>query len=229
MGDCAGTSDNRTIILWTFQPFDAVMSAWDSGKPYRCVPSLSSYGGETNDQERLDEHGSRNEESDGEADSQCSEQFRICYRWIADAMDRYGIDRPNGVDDGAYPVWAWARWTDNAGKERTKPDLRYMAFNRERLIAGNALFSFEMNRSDILLSDFDLWHLPLNGLPIDDAIDESIESVYDGNESDMRSAVETWDRCIVPSDATLADMPEWTQACIWELREADCRYAKRLN
>ena len=229
MGDCTGTSGNRTITLWTFQPFDAVMSAWDSGEPYRCVPSLSSYGGEAGGTRKRDEYGSENGARDGEADTLCSERFITCYRWIADAMDRHGIDRPSGIDGGAYPVWAWARWTDNSGEVRTKPDLRDMSFNRERLIDGNAIFAFEMERSDVLLSDFDLWHLPLNGLPIDDDIDASIEPIYDDNELDMHSIMGTWDRCLVPSDATLADMPEWTQACVWELRKSDCRYIRRLN
>lgn len=69
MGDCAETSDNRTITLWTFQPFDAVMSAWDSGKPYRCVPSLSSYGGEAGGTGKPGEYGSMDGEKSGEVDS----------------------------------------------------------------------------------------------------------------------------------------------------------------
>ncbi len=60
---------------------------------------------------------------------------------------------PAGV---TYPIWAWYQWQD---AKRRLPDLRC----RAHLGKGEVGVRIEFTKpaGQILLSDFDLWHLPL--------------------------------------------------------------------
>lgn len=204
-----------TITLWTFQPLDAIRSAWSSGVPYRCVPALATYGGLAKLPESLNAcyQNAENELT----------TFKQCYRWIAGKMSESGCGKPSWVDEGSYPIWAWAKWTDNDGIGHSKPDLRYMAFRSEKNISGNAMIELSINRHNALLSNFDLWHLPLNGIAIDDDYD------VDGTDATKSDIISTWDSCLVPSDMPFDNMPSWTQACIWEISENCVKSITSLN
>lgn len=76
------------------------------------------------------------------------------YEWLAEQMSRRILPRPR-VD--AYPLWGWYQF---CGVKRMKPDLRCAGF----VPRGRREVRIEVELPDdaVLLSDFDLWHLPLN-------------------------------------------------------------------
>ena len=93
-------------------------------------------------------------------------------------MTEKGINRISGVN---YPMWAWYQWE---GK-RKKRDMRLRGY-AER---GSELvqMTIEINDSDVLLSDFDLFHYVLNHwyLP---------ESENDEDKTDENIIEKSWDR-----------------------------------
>lgn len=217
---------NDEIVLWTFQNMEDVLAAWRSGQPYRCCPFLVTYGG------LLDSKGinapdySRASYVNSSQSGIDSSPFKRCYQWISDVMRESIKPSPSYVDETSRPIWAWAKWTDNNGIGQTKPDLRYMAFRGERNVCKNALIGFAMSRDNVLLSDFDLWHLPLNGIAIDDEyryIDEETSHI------EVKSIMDTWHSCIVDRETPFDEMPEWTQACVWEIPEKSVFSMRRLN
>lgn len=80
--------------------------------------------------------------------------FLSPYSWLMQQMDKRIGKRPF---PDCYPIWAWYQYHDS---HRRKPDLRSAGF----LAKGTQGVRIEINKNkqDILLSDFDLWHYPLN-------------------------------------------------------------------
>jgi hypothetical protein len=76
------------------------------------------------------------------------------YEWLCGQMEKHLGPRPH---EDAFPVWAWYQYD---GERRKKPDLR----SRGHLLPGsNGMFiEIELADSAVLLSDYDLWHFPLN-------------------------------------------------------------------
>lgn len=83
------------------------------------------------------------------------ESFIPAYDWLRRQMEKK-IGPPPFPD--AYPIWTWHTWEGRSGK----PDMR--RFRTERLSPGGC-WRLTLNVPDdlVLLSDFDLWHFPLNG------------------------------------------------------------------
>lgn len=79
--------------------------------------------------------------------------FEPVYRWLYEQMiKRIGYPLA-GVK---YPVWAWYQWD---GK-RKKPDMRKSAYaERGKKVVR---LTVKVEDKDVLLSDFDLYHSPLN-------------------------------------------------------------------
>ena len=76
------------------------------------------------------------------------------YRWMAAQLTaRVGPPPARG----AYPLWAWHRWK---GLQQAKPDLRASAHLRSG--QPGVRVAFELDRDEVLLSDFDAWHAVLN-------------------------------------------------------------------
>lgn len=73
-----------------------------------------------------------------------------------------------------YPVWAWYQWE---GK-RKRRDVREKGYAErgEKIVQ----LTIEVDDKDVLLSDFDLFHYPLNYwyLPLDESDDVAFESDY---------------------------------------------------
>ena len=96
------------------------------------------------------------------------------YSWMVSQMKKRIGPPPEGVK---YPVLAWQQWR----KGRKKPDLRW---ERWHCWPGGAKFyrlEIEIPDEQVLLSDFDNWHVPLNnGLFTDSDDDEE----YDDEEYD---------------------------------------------
>lgn len=65
---------------------------------------------------------------------------------------------------GITPVWAWARWTDDHDRPRSRPDRRCYAFRATGDLKAH-LIHLRIPASRVMLSDFDDWHCVLNRAP----------------------------------------------------------------
>lgn len=74
--------------------------------------------------------------------------FRMAYQWMMDCMDESGIA---GRKPGQSPWWCWIR-TD---KDYTKPSNRHGG-------EGQVLLELSIPANELLMSDFGMWHVPLN-------------------------------------------------------------------
>ncbi|HEY9787561.1 MAG TPA: DUF3841 domain-containing protein [Candidatus Obscuribacterales bacterium] len=76
------------------------------------------------------------------------------YLWMTDELKKRVGEPPEGA---AVPLWAWYQWQ---GTTRARPDLRA----RAHVEKGEKAVRLEIEVPDhqVLLSDFQLWHIPLN-------------------------------------------------------------------
>ena len=76
------------------------------------------------------------------------------YKWMSREMHKR-IEKP--PVDIEFPMWAWYQWE---GK-KAKIDMRRSGYAEK----GSTIYRivFQKPESKVLLSDFDLWHVPLNG------------------------------------------------------------------
>ena len=89
-------------------------------------------------------------------------EFFNAYDWLNNYLMEKS-KKPEGIN---YPIWAWFRYN---GKEK-KPDLRHSAYAPSGTKC--VCLELELPDSDVLLSDFDLWHFVLNNWWIDDSKNE---------------------------------------------------------
>ena len=91
------------------------------------------------------------------------------YGWLVKKLSEKD-SKPCNVD---YPVWAWYRFN---GKEK-KPDLRHSCYGSR----GEKMVCLELEVPDekVLLSDFDLWHFPLNNWWLPDCFYEGYGDAED--------------------------------------------------
>jgi hypothetical protein len=82
------------------------------------------------------------------------EQFYPAYRWMNSQM-RQRLGKPSFAD--CFPLWAWLQWQ---GCSKKRPDLRFSG----HISPGGTgvLIEFHEDASQVLLSDFELWHYVLN-------------------------------------------------------------------
>lgn len=82
-----------------------------------------------------------------------SPEWSGAYEWLARRMAEM-IGRPSPE---AMPLWAWQQWL---GDRRARPDLRSAC----HLPPGErgVRIEFEADSASVVLSDFNLWHFPLN-------------------------------------------------------------------
>jgi hypothetical protein len=101
----------------------------------------------------------------------CEDDFRHAYAWMSTQMRRSGLIPPVGVD---YPIWAWYKWD---GK-RKRRDMRERSSTQRN--AKIIQLTIEIDDSDVLLSDFHLFHYVLNYwyLPIDEKDSNEFENEY---------------------------------------------------
>ncbi|QQZ28049.1 DUF3841 domain-containing protein [Thiothrix subterranea] len=78
----------------------------------------------------------------------------VAYRWMAKQLALRS--EPSSFDEQA-PIWVWSQWN---GVKKTKPDL----CSRGYLMPGTSAVRLELDIDEnrVLLSDFLLWHIPLN-------------------------------------------------------------------
>ncbi len=142
----------------------------------------------------------------------------------------------------AAPTWAWYQWESST---KARPDLRCSG----HLSKGETgmLVEFEMDESEVLLSDFELWHYVLNYqyLPCSmkdsrrfDAILEDLgvrtpADVATGNRSFHSAVQESWSRIFdlhwsEPEIATNFGHKS-VQATLWRLQQDRIRKATVFN
>lgn len=88
-------------------------------------------------------------------------EYREMYDWMANEMRKY-IGNPS-IPEVRYPIWAWYQYTS---RKKPKPPVspKMLASDQEE----GVILEIEIPDDEVLLSDFGLWHVPLNGHPISD-------------------------------------------------------------
>lgn len=76
-------------------------------------------------------------------------KFLYGYEWLIDQMKRRIGPSPQA---NQYPMWAWFQWSNY---NQNKPDMRKYCLPKGEK---NVRLTIEMDRKDVLLSDFELWH-----------------------------------------------------------------------
>ena len=88
--------------------------------------------------------------------------FRRAYQWMMDSMDLAGIQ---GREPGISPWWCWI----TAGDGYTMPTDRHSDDS-------TVLLELSLDPSEVLLSDFGMWHVPLNyWFNAEDEVEEAFE------------------------------------------------------
>ena len=144
------------------------------------------------------------------------------YQWLASQMELRIGGRPH---PDTLPLWAWYQWH---GEKRKRPDLRSF----EYIPSGQkgVRIEFEIEDYLVLLSDFDLWHSPLNREYLG-ASDQDTESFYEETEElshDRLHADPFYRQQIVNSWPRIFDL-DWKnenlriQATFWQLNMKNVR------
>lgn len=90
------------------------------------------------------------------------DDFIDSYHWMMEQMEK---QLPNY--EGEYPIWVWTE----------RPDLRRSA-HLEKGMKG-VLLKIELDEQDVLLSDFQAWHVVLNRTYFDLELDEDVRIIED--------------------------------------------------
>lgn len=93
--------------------------------------------------------------------------FDDAYKWIIKQMENRIGNRPS---PNTYPIWAWYQYKNEKSK---RPDLRESRFLPKG--TKGVRIEFEKPENQILLSDFNLWHFPLNYWHIADNKNQELE------------------------------------------------------
>ena len=145
-------------------------------------------------------------------------QFVEKYEWLIGQMKKRIGSPPPCVN---YPVWAW--YIQNG--KRKKPDLR-----GERWCYGPGgeeyvCIEFDVPDDQVLLSDFDVWHIVLNNGLISESEEEydAQEKYWESLPPDQQTEYQhkNWERVfdISPLDSHWIRRGDWVQATVWELRK----------
>lgn len=85
---------------------------------------------------------------------------RIAYDWLCAQMQARGLPRPPAAEGPeVYPIWAYYQWVGPACR---RPDLRSSALKSWAAQERRVLLTLRVPREQMLLSDYDAWHFPLN-------------------------------------------------------------------
>lgn len=147
--------------------------------------------------------------------------FNVAYDWLKDRMSEV-IERPSNA---TYPWWGWYK----RNMRNSKPDLRESGYANkgEQLVC----MELELEESNVLLSDFDLWHFCISNSFIPDVDNEAeFDAQYDwfeslSKEEQEKEKFKSWETIF---DTHLDFRPwhkrgKWVQATFWELRLEDVK------
>lgn len=144
------------------------------------------------------------------------------YQWMTEQMEQRLPPKP--ANAGKYPVWAWYT---HGGKQ--PPDLRCggIGTKGKRMV----MLTIQLPSSEVLLSDYDEWHIVLNNGPCTDNEIEwehwnALEKVWPAEQYNtaMRAS---WEKIFIPGRSV---DPQWggnpvarhnyIQACFWTLEKS---------
>lgn len=108
--------------------------------------------------------------------------FLPSYRWMSKQMHLRLRHEPS---DGALPLWAWYQWQNS---RENRPDLRNVRF-RYPIGEKYVRIEFEIDDSDVLLSDFEQWHFVLNYSYLSET-EQDWESFYERFEREGGRSIE---------------------------------------
>jgi hypothetical protein len=140
--------------------------------------------------------------------------FQSSYDWLVTKMQHI----PN-LYQVEYPVWAWKNWYP----DRAKPDLR--KYTRQGKKGENLIrIEFEVDDSEVLVTDFDYWHSVLNYSYIHSTQAEEDEW-SDGDWNDPKwkysddEIIKSWDNLFNLGDRAMGS----NQACVWQIKKEQVR------
>lgn len=142
--------------------------------------------------------------------------WKVAYDWLTNQMQlRIGSPPPHIK----YPMWAWYQWEGI----RKKPDMRTGGYAPR----GTVIYRVEFEIPDkcALLSDFDLWYLPLCGayLSLTESEDQAIAvkmlsmDKQAQNELKQKSWERVFDLSLEPNEWAVSK-DKSIQATLWEIK-----------
>lgn len=164
------------------------------------------------------------------------ESWPDAYAWITQQLIRRVGPPPDG---DCVPLWGWYQ-CHSASKPR--PDLRIFRHNYPP--GQYVLIELELPEPALMLSDFDAWHIALNGhyLPLSEDELAAYQADRERYEADPNEALAedlrrryyaSWERII---DMHLLTEPDWAapenrsiQACFWLATLENVKSAKRFS
>lgn len=135
------------------------------------------------------------------------EFFRESYEWMAEQMKKRVGAPPDGVE---LPVWAWYQWEGM----RKRTDMRHHGRAGDKRVP-IVLLTIDVPDDQVLLSDFDYWHVVLN--------DGELIFPYDENANySKEKRHKSWDNifdyeCKWSNEERVIGLS--TQATMWEIKE----------
>ena len=170
------------------------------------------------------------------------QEYRDMYDWMANEMRKHiGIPPQKKV---RYPIWAWYQYTS---RKKPRPPISSNMLDSDQ--KEGVMLEIEIPDDKVLLSDFGLWHVPLNGHPISD--DKKLMKRFDafravhGGSCDFEDYPEDLKSDIMVTWSVIFDLRtklrRWVakamwnrsiQACFWELKleqVVEVYYIKRLE
>lgn len=145
--------------------------------------------------------------------------FQKAYKWLSERMEKK-IGKPAGTE---FPWWAWYK----RNMRNSKPDLREGGYGTpgQQMVC----MELEIDKSRVVLSDFDLWHFCISDFWISDATsseewdkkDAWFDSLSKEEQEDLK--LKSWEQ-IFDTHLDVRSWHErgqWVQATFWELRLED--------
>ena len=125
--------------------------------------------------------------------SEFAQENNLAYQWMAEQMKKRIGEPP--LPEIKLPVWAWYQYDS---KKRNKPPLSdHVKTNPDQR---EMMIEFEAPDELVLLSDFELWHHPLNGwnLCVDKRAAKRVDEYFhtdfkDKPEEIKKLIVDSWD------------------------------------
>ena len=141
------------------------------------------------------------------------QEYRPMYDWMAIEM-RKRIGNPPQTEI-RYPLWAWFQYNS---RKKPKPPISPNILGSEDNIG--VVLEIEIPDNEVLLSDFCLWHIPLNGHPISE--DKKLMRRFDSFRATLGGSC---DFCDYPSDLQRDIMSTWD--AIFDLRTKNKRWTAK--
>ena len=148
--------------------------------------------------------------------------FAEQYDWLVAKMkERIGLP-PTGV---RWPVWAWYKKNGKRGRL----DLRHERWSNGLGGETYTCLEIEIPDNQVVLSDFEAWHGPLNNCLISDTEEEDTaqEAYYGFLNDEQKKAYryKNWERIfdVTSLENEWIRRGDWVQATFWELKKEQIR------